>query len=410
MEIYKFQKHDVNFINKVVLIRVDFNVPLEKSEDSYYITDHTRINESIPTIKQVIDKNPRLIILISHLGRPKGKHDNSLSLFPIKNYLSLKLNKKISFLTQYYPLTDLSKFSGIVMLENIRFLNEEEHFLINNNLSQYLSKYTDIYINDAFGCSHRNHTSIVGVNSENRLAGKLLMKEISNLSPILSRKIKKTLIIGGGKIQDKVQLIENLIPTLDNIIIGGAMAFSFLKNINNLNIGKTLYDENSVEYTKKIYNLVQKYKVSNKLNLVLPIDWVVSESINSQKIFTTNQDIPENYMGLDIGPESICLFNKTINSISKDSIIIWNGPMGVFEKQQFSYGTESIAKTLVDMKDNKIVIGGGDSVSALNKFITPEEITIFLNRGNHISTGGGACLEFLEGKSLPGINYLNNVL
>lgn len=410
MEIYKFQKQEIEFNGKIVLIRVDFNVPLEQSDDSYYISDHTRINESIPTIKNVINKNPKLIILVSHLGRPKGKHVNSLSLFPIKNYLSLKLNKKISFLTQYYPLTDLSKFSGIVMLENIRFLNEEEKFSPNNNLSQYLSKNIDIYINEAFSCSHRSHTSIVGINSDNKLAGYLLMKEVNKLSPILSNKIKKTLIIGGGKIQDKVQLIENLIPTLDNIIIGGAMAFSFLKNINNLNIGKTLYDENSVEYTDKIYDLVQKYKKSNNLNLILPIDWIISESINSDKIFTTNQDIPKNYMGLDIGPESICLFNKTINSISKDSIIIWNGPMGVFEKQQFSYGTESIAKTLIEMKDNKIVIGGGDSVSALNKFLTHDEITLFLNRGNHISTGGGACLEFLEGKSLPGINYLNNIL
>lgn len=410
MEIYKFQKQEIEFNGKIVLIRVDFNVPLEQSDDSYYISDHTRINESIPTIKQVIDKNPKLIILVSHLGRPKGKHVNSLSLFPIKNYLSLKLNKKISFLTQYYPLTDLSKFSGIVMLENIRFLNEEEKFSPNNNLSQYLSKNIDIYINEAFSCSHRSHTSIVGINSDNKLAGYLLMKEVNKLSPILSNKVKKTLIIGGGKIQDKVKLIENLIPTLDNIIIGGAMAFSFLKNINNLNIGKTLYDENSVEYTDKIYDLVQKYKKSNNLNLLLPIDWIISESINSDKIFTTNQDIPKNYMGLDIGPESICLFHKTINSISKDSIIIWNGPMGVFEKQQFSYGTESIAKTLVEMKDNKIVIGGGDSVSALNKFITHDEISLFLNRGNHISTGGGACLEFLEGKSLPGINYLNNIL
>lgn len=407
MNISNLKQDYVNIEEKIVLIRTDFNVPLKKIENDYVIKDHTRIDKTIPTIKEIIKNNPKLIIIVTHLGRPNGEYVDNLSLYPIKNYLSLKLNRKIQFLTQFYPLTNLSNFTGIVMLENIRFHKDEENYFPSNGLANYFSNYVDIYINEAFSCSHREHTSIVGINCKSKLAGKLLMNEIGHLLPVISNKNKKTLIIGGSKISDKMKLIENLLPTLDNLIIGGAMAFSFLKIINKIDIGKTLYYQSSEECVNKIEKLVQKYNGS--LNLVLPIDWVIAESVDSDKVFTTNKDIPSNYMGLDIGSESIFLFNQIINSIPKETIIVWNGPMGVFEKEQFSYGTECIAKSLINKTENKIIIGGGDSSSALNKFILKEDIDNFVDRDNHISTGGGACLEFLEGKSLPGINCLNNI-
>ncbi len=397
--------NNIDFRNKTIMIRTDYNVPINDVYNNIY--DHTRIDKTIPTLKEIILKEPKLIIIVSHLGRPKPSIDNtSLSLLPIKNYLSLKLNKKIHFLTDYFPNTNLSKFTGIVMLENIRFIKDEENYKPNNELSQYLSKYIDIYMNEAFSCCHRSHTSIVGVNSKYRIAGNLLVAEINHLSPVISKKNRKTLIVGGNKISDKIKLIENLIPEIDNLIVGGAMAFSFLKIINKLNIGKTLYYSNSEECVKRIELLIKKYNV----NLILPIDWVIADNIKSYKYLTINNNIPDDKMGLDIGPETISLFNNAINNISSDNIIVWNGPMGVFEKKEYSYGTESIAKTLISKKDTKIVIGGGDSTAALNQFVLQEDISIFLARNNHISTAGGACLEFLEGKSLPGLNHLNNTL
>jgi len=397
--------NDIDFRNKTIMIRTDYNVPLDDVYNN--ISDHTRIDKTIPTLKKIILKNPRLIILVSHLGRPDPSiYNNTLSLLPIKNYLSLKLNKKIHFLTDYFPNTDLSKFTGIVMLENIRFIKDEENYKPNNELSQYLSKYIDIYMNEAFSCCHRSHTSIVGVNAKYKIAGNLLFDEINHLIPVISKKNRKTLIVGGNKISDKIKLIENLIPEIDNLIIGGAMAFSFLKIINKLNIGKTLYYSNSEECVKQIKLLIRKYNVK----LLLPIDWVIADSIKSSECLTINSNIPDDKMGLDIGTKTISLFNNVIDNISNDNIIVWNGPMGVFETKQYSYGTESIAKTLVSKKDTKIVIGGGDSTSALNKFVSQKDISIFLERNNHMSTAGGACLEFLEGKSLPGLTYLNNTL
>jgi phosphoglycerate kinase len=403
----------IDFSGKIVLLRADFNVPIKKTSDGYLINDYSRINAVLPTIKELINRKPTLIILVSHLGRPKGKYIKDLSLYPIKNYISLQLNRHIQFLTEYYPLVDLSTYKGIVMLENIRFHPEEEN-ISSESLGKYLTKITDIYINEAFSCSHRNHSSIVSVNSQHRLAGRLLMNEIGNLSSVLKSKKKKTLIIGGSKISDKINMIKNLLPSLENLIIGGAMAFSFIKNINNIDIGKTLYDESSKKYVDEIQDLISKYNTSpnNTINLILPIDWVVAENIKSseENVYTTSHDIPRNYMGLDIGPESIYLFNRTINSLSNDNIIIWNGPMGVFEEKAFSYGTECIVKTLMNKKNVQTIIGGGDSVSALNIFATKEEIDNFIINNNHVSTGGGASLEFLEGKSLPGIKVLNNIL
>lgn len=396
---------NIDFKNKTIMIRTDYNVPINDVYNN--ISDHTRIDMTIPTLKEIILKKPKLIIIVSHLGRPDPSiYNASLSLLPIKNYLSLKLNKKIHFLTDYFPNTDLSNFTGIVMLENIRFIKDEENYKPNNELSQYLSKYIDIYMNEAFSCCHRSHTSIVGVNSKYRIAGNLLIDEIKHLSPVISKKNRKTLIVGGNKISDKIKLIENLIPEIDNLIIGGAMAFSFLKIINKLNIGKTLYYSNSEECVNRIEVLIKKYNV----NLILPIDWVIADNIKSSECLTINNNIPDDMMGLDIGSETISLFNNVINNISSDNIIVWNGPMGVFEKEEYSYGTESIAQTLISKKDTKIVIGGGDSTSAINKFVLQKDISIFLARDNHMSTAGGACLEFLEGNSLPGLNYLSTTL
>ena len=402
-----------DFSNKIVLLRADFNVPIKKTTDGYLINDYSRINAVLPTIKELIIRKPMLIIIVSHLGRPKGKYNKDLSLLPVKNYISLQLKKHIQFLTEYYPLVDLSTYKGIVMLENIRF-NPEEENISSESLGKYLTKVTDIYINEAFSCSHRNHSSIISVNSHHRFAGRLLMNEIGNLSSVLKSKKKKTLIIGGSKISDKINMIKNLLPSLENLIVGGAMAFSFIKNINNIDIGKTLYDERSKKYVDEILDLISKYNTSgkNRINLILPIDWIVAENIKSfeNNVYTTSHDIPRNYMGLDIGPESIYLFNRTINSLTNNNIIIWNGPMGVFEEKAFSYGTQSIVKTLINKKNIKIIIGGGDSVSALNIFATKDEIDDFILNNNHVSTGGGATLEFLEGKSLPGIKVLNNIL
>ena len=400
MENYLLDQN-IDFKNKVVLVRVDFNVPIHKVFDSFVIDDHTRIDETLPTLKEIIKKQPKLLILVSHLGRPQGKINPNLSLVQVKNYLSLRLNKKIKFIENYFPDKNITDNSGIILLENIRFLKDEENFKENNELSKYLSYNIDIYVNEAFSCSHRAHTSIVGINAEFKIPGKLMKKEINNLSIVTKSSSKKTLIIGGAKISDKIKLIENLLPSLNNIIIGGAMAFSFLKNEYNLKIGKTLYDNNSILFTKKITQLCK----NNNIKIHLPTDWVVSTDINSDNVKNINNDIDDSLMGLDIGFESICYFNRVINKLPKDEIIIWNGPMGVFEKEQFSYGTEGITKTLMYKKDNMIIIGGGDSVSALNKFVSKEQIYNFKQKGNHISTGGGASLEFLEGKELPGIKF-----
>ena len=394
----------MDFTNKVVTIRTDFNVPMD---NNLIITDYQRIDKCIPTIKEVILKNPKLIILISHLGRPKITDKNELSLEPIRVYLSLKLNRKIELIKDYFPNSQLNQYSGIILLENIRYIDQEENYQPNNLLSEYLTLNTDIYINEAFSCSHRSHTSIVGINPKTRLAGKLLIDEIAHLSPVISNKNKKTLIIGGSKVSDKIKLIENLLPSLDNLIIGGAMAFAFLKVKNKLEIGKTIYDSNSDIIVEKIYKLVEDNNYAVKI--ILPIDWIVSEDINSNDAYLLNSDIPQNFMGLDIGNESIFLFNKTLNSLPKETIIVWNGPMGVFEKELFSYGTESISKTLVNNNKNKVIIGGGDSASAFQKFTLTDERSLFIERENHISTGGGACLEFLEGKKLPGLTNLINL-
>lgn len=394
----------MDFTNKVITIRTDFNVPID---NNLVITDYQRIDKTIPTIKEVISKNPKLIILISHLGRPKITDKNELSLEPVRVYLSLVLKRKIQLVRDYFPNIHLNQYSGIILLENIRYIDQEENYKPNNLLSEYLTLNTDVYINEAFSCSHRSHTSIVGINPKIRLAGKLLINEIAHLAPVISNKNKKTLIIGGSKISDKIKLIENLLPSLDNLIIGGAMAFSFLKVVKNLEIGKTIYDSKSDIIIERIYKLIEDNKYS--VNVILPIDWVVSENINSTDTYLINSNIPKNLMGLDIGSESIFLFNKILNTLPKETIIVWNGPMGVFEKESFSYGTESIAKTLVNNTNNKVIIGGGDSAAAFQKFTLKDERNVFLERENHISTGGGACLEFLEGKNLPGLTNLVNL-
>jgi len=383
----------MNFNNKNVTIRVDFNVPI----DNMIIKNSLRIDSSIPTILACIKGNPKRLILISHLGRPKGKYDENLSLKIILPYLEKKLKRKIGFSN----LDDVNNNSNkIILLENIRFYPEEEAKIIDDNVLNFRSKLTqlcDIYINDAFGCSHRSHSSIVGINCPIKIPGLLLKREVEFLSNKMDSGKKPVLaIIGGAKVKDKIQLLKNLIPKVDNIIIGGGMAFTFLKK-NGFSIGDSLFDEDGYKIIDEIYKIANNHKT----NIYLPIDFVVSDKFCNNgniKLVNIHDKIDDGCMGLDIGPETIKSFVKVI---SYCKTIIWNGPMGVFEWSNFEQGTFKIAEYLANVTKPDVVtiIGGGDTVSCVCKFN-------FNNCYTHLSTGGGASLKLLEGNELVGIKGL----
>lgn len=383
---------DYNYEGKKVLVRCDFNVPMDENRN---ITDDIRITSSLPTIKYLIENGAK-VILMSHLGRPKGEANPKYSLAPIAKRLSELLEKHVIFAQDDMVVSESvkdmlknMKNGDVALLENTRYRKEEEKN--GEEFSKDLASLGELYVNDAFGTSHRAHASNVGVSTHLPSAvGFLVEKEISIMGKALDEPERPFLaILGGAKVSDKIGVIENLINKVDSIIVGGGMAFTFLK-AQGYNIGTSLLEEDKVELAK---SLLEKAK-SNNVSLLLPVDVVVAkEFINDTEFKTVSIDnIPDDMMGLDIGEESIKLFS---NEIRKSKTIIWNGPMGVFEMDNFNKGTFAIAKALVE-SGGTTIIGGGDSASAVEKAGVADKVT-------HVSTGGGASLELLEGKVLPGI-------
>lgn len=390
---------DLDVTSKRVIVRVDFNVPMSKSEVGK-ITDNARILAALPTINYLIE-NKAKVILLSHLGRPKGEAKKEFSLEPVAKELSRLLNKEVKFLQSDLVVDDnvknkvLNLQDGeVALLENTRFRPEETKNI--DNFSKELSSLGDIYINDAFGTSHRAHCSNVGLCKFLPSAvGFLVEKEISIMGKALSNPERPFVaILGGAKVSDKITVIENLIEKVDSIIIGGGMAFTFLKSLG-YSVGKSLLEEDKIDLAKDLY---EKAKSKN-VNMLLPVDVVVSKEFSNDSDFktVTIDSIEEDYMGLDIGYKTVELFS---DEIKKAKTVVWNGPMGVFEMPNFAKGTFEIAKAIAET-DSISIIGGGDSASAGEKSGFKDKIT-------HISTGGGASLEFLEGKILPGINAIDN--
>ena len=388
-------KEKNNLNDKKVLLRLDLNVPLNHGK----ITDSTRIDKIIPTLKFLIKQNSKIIIL-SHVGRPKGKVVNKLSLKPICENLESKLSQNVKLITKNInEINNKDLFNNInekiIMLENIRFYFEEE--INDRKFAKHLASLADIYVNDAFSCSHREHASIHEIsNFLPSYSGLQLDLEVGALTKITSE-IKKpiTCIIGGSKISTKINIIKNLIPKFDNIIIVGGMANNVIKYMG-YNIGKSLQEENTDLIIKEIFSLSKK----ERCKIVYPEDIVVAKDLNGSPQIKELNKISSDDMILDIGPKTIKIIS---NLIDESNTILWNGPAGYFENPNFANGSIKIAEKIIENnKANKIysVAGGGDTVSLLNNLDV-------INNFNFVSTAGGAFLEYLEGKELPGIKALN---
>jgi phosphoglycerate kinase len=388
-------KEETNLENKKILLRLDLNVPLLGDK----ITDTTRIDKILPTLNFLISQNTKIII-ISHVGRPKGKIVNDLSLRPICKDLEMKLSQNIKLLSKDIKeiiSNDLfqNEDEKIIMLENIRFYPEEEEN--NQSFAKQLATLADIYVNDAFSCSHRAHASIHQItNFLPSYSGLQLDLEVNALKKITSEIEKPiTCIIGGSKISTKINIIKNLIPKFDNIIIVGGMANNIIKYMGN-NIGKSLQEENSDPVIKEIFLLSQ----TGGCKIIYPEDIVVGNDLKGDPQIKELSEVSSDEMILDIGPKTIKVIS---NIIDESNTILWNGPAGYFENQNFANGSIKIAEKIIENnKSNKIysVAGGGDTVSLLNSLNS-------INDFNFVSTAGGAFLEYLEGKELPGIKALN---
>ena len=385
---------------KKVLVRVDFNVPLDDNGD---ITDDTRIRAAIPTIEYLISNSAK-VILAAHFGRPKGKVNEKMRLTPVATRLAGLLNKNVP-LSESCIGEDAAKISNslkngdVMLLENVRFFEEEEKN--DSNFAKELASIADMFVNDAFGAAHRAHASTQGVTKflNPSVAGFLLEKELKYLQGAIDNPMRPlAAIVGGSKVSSKIGVLDSLLDKCDKIIIGGGMIFTFFK-ARGLNVGKSLVEEDKIQLAKDL-----EEKARNKgVELLLPTDVILANQFSptAESKVSGIDSISGDWMGLDIGPESVALFQKALSDCKS---IIWNGPMGVFEFDKFANGTNSIAKTLAELgssSDVCTIIGGGDSVAAVEK-------AGLADRMSHISTGGGASLELLEGKLLPGLESLDN--
>ncbi len=378
---------------KRVFIRVDFNVPLNEKRE---VTDDTRIVSALPTIQYVCRAGGKAI-LASHLGRPKGKPDSRYSLAPVAQRLSQRLAKEVSLAPdcvgeEVKAQVQRMKEGEVLLLENLRFHPEEEKN--DPAFSKELASLCDVYINDAFGAAHRAHASTEGITRyvQSVGAGFLMMKEIESLERALVHPRKPYVaILGGAKVSDKIGVIQNLMGKVDTLLIGGGMAYTFLK-AKGIEVGKSLVETDQIELSRNLLNAA-----SGRVRLLLPSDHVAAERMDLQarREIVRNEQIPSDWMCLDIGPETIKVFSEEIHQAQT---IFWNGPMGVFEMEPFSKGTFAVARAVASSQAFSIV-GGGDSVAAVNRAGVAEKI-------GHLSTGGGASLEFIEGKKLPGIEAL----
>ena len=400
----KFNKktvEDLNVSGKRVLVRCDFNVPLKEGK----ITDDTRIRAALPTIQYLVDNGAR-VILCSHLGKPKGTAKPELTLAPVAVRLSELLGKDVLFAADDEVVGENAKAAvaamkdgDVVLLQNTRFRPEEEKNV--EKFSEELGSLADLFVNDAFGTAHRAHCSTVGVTAyvKESANGYLMAKEVEFLGNAVENPVRPFVcILGGAKVADKLAVIENLLNKADTLIIGGGMAYTFLK-AKGYEIGTSLLDETKVDYCKEMLERAEK----NGVKLLLPVDTVVTSEFPNpidavlETEVVDSDKIPADKMGMDIGPKTQKLFG---DAIRRAKTVVWNGPMGVFENPQLAEGTKSVARALAEA-DCTSIIGGGDSAAAVNSLGFADRIT-------HISTGGGASLEFLEGKELPGITAMTD--
>ncbi|XP_032993162.1 phosphoglycerate kinase 1 [Lacerta agilis] len=406
----------VDVKGKRVVMRVDFNVPMKDNK----ITNNQRIKAAVPSIKHCLDNGAKSVVLMSHLGRPDGvPMPDKYSLKPVAAELKALLSRDVMFLNECVgaeveaacanPAT-----GSVILLENLRFHVEEEgkgKDASGNKIKAdsakvdafrvSLSKLGDVYINDAFGTAHRAHSSMVGVNLPHKAAGFLMKKELEYFARALENPERPFLaILGGAKVQDKIQLIKNMLDQVNEMIIGGGMAFTFLKVLKNMKIGNSLYDEEGAKIVKDLMAKAEK----NGVRITLPVDFITAdkfdENANTGEA-TVASGIPDGWMGLDCGPESIKLF---VEAVGRAKLIVWNGPVGVFEWDKFSKGTKALMDKVVEVtsKGTITIIGGGDTATCCAKWNTEDKVS-------HVSTGGGASLELLEGKVLPGVAALSNV-
>jgi phosphoglycerate kinase len=387
---------DIEVRGKKVLVRCDFNVPLKDG----VITDENRLTGALPTIKYLIENGAKLI-LTSHLGKAKGP-DKKYTLQPVATRLSEMLGKEVVFAADDSVVGENAKAAvaamkdgDVVLLENTRFRPEEEKNV--DAFSKELASLADVFVNDAFGSAHRAHCSTEGVTKflDTAVGGYLIQKELKFLGEAVDNPERPFVaILGGAKVSDKINVINSLLDKVDTLIIGGGMAYTFLKG-QGYTVGTSLLEADRVDYSKEMMKKAEEKGV----RLLLPVDNIVADKFSAEAapVVTEDQNIPDGYMGLDIGPKTAALY---ADAIKDAKTVVWNGPMGVFEFENFAKGTIAVAKAMADA-DAVTVIGGGDSAAAVN-------ILGFGDRMTHISTGGGASLEFLEGKELPGIAALND--
>jgi phosphoglycerate kinase len=384
---------DVELTNKTVFLRVDFNVPIEQGK----ITETHRIDGALPTIEYIL-QHAKKVIIASHLGRPDGKVNAKYSLAPVREYLE-RLLKDSVVLAPDCVGADVERIaadpnSRIVLLENLRFHKEEEKN--DRGFAQALASLAEVYVDDAFGAAHRAHASISGMTEffRAKAAGLLLQKELDYLEPLLSNPAKPFVtILGGAKVSDKIAVIRNLLPKVSALLVGGGMAYTFLK-AKGVEIGKSLVEQDKLS----LANDLMKEAERNHVPLILPIDHVTGD-LEKKNPAESNEQIPSERMGLDIGPRTIEQFAKTLSTAK---MVLWNGPVGLFEVPPYDRGSRALAKVLADHHPNVVsIIAGGDTVAAVTASGVADKIT-------HLSTGGGATLEFLEGRELPGIKALED--
>ena len=389
---------DIQVKGKRVLVRCDFNVPLDENRN---ITDETRIDGALPTIKYLIDNGAK-VILCSHMGKPKGEPKPELSLAPVAKKLSEKLGKDVIFAADAEVVGENAKKAvaemaegDVVLLENTRYRAEETKNV--DEFSKELASLADLFVNDAFGTAHRAHCSNVGVTKylDTAAAGYLIQKEIEFLGNAVNNPVRPCVaILGGSKVSSKISVINNLLEKVDTLIIGGGMAYTFMKAMGD-EVGDSLLEADYLDYAKEMMDKAE----AKGVKLLIPVDTVVSQEFSNDAPYKTVErgGIEAGWQGLDIGEKTIALYKDAIKDAKT---VVWNGPMGVFEMSNFAKGTNAIAEVLAEI-DAVTIIGGGDSVAAVNQAGLGDKMS-------HISTGGGASLEFLEGKDLPGIVALNN--
>jgi phosphoglycerate kinase len=386
---------DVDVKGKRVFCRVDFNVPMKDGQ----VTDDTRIRAALPTIQYLVEQGAK-VLLASHLGRPKGQAVEELRLTPVAKRLSELLGKDVKKTDEAYGESVQSEISSmnegdVLLLENVRFYPGEEKN--DAELAKSFAALADVYVNDAFGAAHRAHASTEGIAKHlPAVSGFLMEKELEVLGKALSNPERPfTAIIGGAKVKDKIGVIDNLLEKVDNLIIGGGLAYTFVKAQGH-EVGKSLLEEDKIELAK---SFIEKAKAKG-VNFYMPVDAIVADdfSADANTKVVAIEEIPADWEALDIGPKTAETYRDVIQ---KSKLVIWNGPMGVFEIDQFANGTKAVAQALADASDTYSVIGGGDSAAAVEKFNLADKMS-------HISTGGGASLEFMEGKALPGVVALND--